>query len=337
MALSSHENRKIALAAVRDFGVSQGVWIQLVIDMVFQAANPRALALALIVLKNHASSTWGSVLRGSEEFNRIYTIMHFLLKNDEPVLLMLALVILNRTPRFNVQLSILTPHQHLRPGHVYLQAIGGIITYSVIGPLGELIMQQPTSIKSPEPFTLEQLQLYKEDILQQMSAQQHLRRHDKSWSERLFQAVLQSRHPLAFAVLVAKCQELNVWNGENAAGLLHDLTAILPQWVSIPGFIASFLDLSLGDFNALNPNGFEPQRFTAMLTEKPYSQSSTTRELCLYLGLSLCKGEYQHLDPEVKFKFFKSIELSHEQFLHTTLDDPSETAAQRGGMCCGEY
>ena len=72
MALSSHENRKIALAAVRDFGVSQGVWIQLVIDMVFQAANPRALALALIVLKNHASSTWGSVLRGSEEFNRIY-------------------------------------------------------------------------------------------------------------------------------------------------------------------------------------------------------------------------------------------------------------------------
>lgn len=339
MALSRHEDRRIALAAVRDAGVSQGIWIQLVVDLVFQAANPRALALALILLKDHSSSTWHAVVKDSKEFYKICDIMHHLAIHGEPVLFMLALVILNRMPRFNVELLLLTPDQQILPGNVYLQALEGFITYSVISPSGERIMQQPTGLMAPEPFSLESLQIYKEDIFREISDQQHLRRHDGSWSAALRKYIVESVHPLALALLVAKCHELNVWNNASAVKLLDEVVALLPYWVAIPGFISSFLDLSVDDFNALNPWGFKPHVFADLLMsmpltrEKPSMQYLRTRDIYQYLGLTLGKDQFQQLDPQAQDKFFQSIKYSHEQFMPSGSSMPVKLG---GGMfCCG--
>ena len=339
MALSSHEDRRIALAAVRDAGVSQGVWIQLVVDLLFQTANPRAMALALILLKEHSSSTWDAVLIGSIEFHKIYDIMRHLAIHDEPVFFMLALVILNRMPRFNIELLLLTSDQQILPGNIYLQALEGFITYSVISPSGELIMQQPTGLMAPEPFSLESLQTYKEDIFRLISDRRHLRRHDASWSATLRKYVAESVHPLALAILVAKCHELNIWNDDSAVTLLDEVTALLPNWIAIPGFISSFLDLSVDDFNALNPRGFEPQGFSDLLMSMPLTREKQsmqylrTRELCRYLGLTLGKDQFQQLDPQAQDKYFKSIESSHERFLPSGSSMPVKLG---GGMfCCG--
>ena len=57
MTSSTTEDRKIALSAVRDAELPQGIWIQFVIKLVMESPNPRALTLALILLKKYAS--WG--------------------------------------------------------------------------------------------------------------------------------------------------------------------------------------------------------------------------------------------------------------------------------------
>ena len=104
MTSSTTEDRKIALSAVRDAELPQGIWIQFVIKLVMESPNPRALTLALILLKKYASSTWSSVVQESKEFHQLAIIMGFLAENDEPVMAMMAMVILNRTHRFNFNL-----------------------------------------------------------------------------------------------------------------------------------------------------------------------------------------------------------------------------------------
>ena len=336
MTSSITEDRRIALLAVRDAELVQGIWIQFVIKLIMEHEKPRALALALILLKKYASSTWNSVVQESKEFQQLAIIMGFLAEKNEPVMAMMAMVILNRTHRFNFNLSLLVPGQRMLPWNVYLENIDNFITYSVIGPQGELVMRHPTTIQAPESFTLENIGIYKEDILREMARNKHLCRHDRVWSDNLFQYILNSSHPLAMALIVAKCEELNVWNDVRARELLNVIYHLLPSWVSLPGFISRFMTLSLSEFNVLNVGGFSPETFpellmsSTMLSEERCIENSSTLELCLYLGLSLEKVELEQLYPEAKNSFFESIGVVKEEFLHIE----SHELALSGGSAC---
>lgn len=322
---SGTEDRRIALAAVRDAKLYQGVWMKFVIHLVMQHENPRALVLALIFLKKYASSKWSAVREGSKEFQQIATIMHFIADSNEPLLAMMAMVILNRLPRFNFQLQVLTPGQQILPWKIYLENLDQHIAYTVIGPKGELISQHPTTIEAPDPFTIENIRLFKDKLFAEMTQHQHLCCHDRGWSRDLLQYAFNAPNPLALALIVAKCVELNVWNDARARVILTEIAELVPIWASIPGFISTFMSLSLNEFQVLNQGSFQPLQFEAMLidsgmmTSERCIEHSSSLEFCLYLGLTLEKSGYQRLYPEAKIKFLEATGLVFEHFLEGDL------------------
>ncbi len=315
------QDRKEAINALRSEGFFQGIWIFTIANLVMESHQPKTLAVALMVLKKYASSDWGSVARGSVEEKQLLLMINFLIKHDDPLLPIMAMIILNRFPRFNFELALLSADEVLAPWKVYLSLDEGMISYSVLSPSAEIIMSQKTNIPAPEPFTLENLKVYQNQIFREMSRNKHLCRHDKEWSVLLLNLILQSAHPLPFAVLIAKLGELSAWHRSEAIELLLQVYNFYPVWIVETGFLNAFINLSLEDFQELDFRIETLPTFASRVLELQARRASSCpndsfiRELCLYLGISLGKANYRELYPDASANFFAAIQLNPHEFL----------------------